>query len=70
MRWGSVREDEHGKWQLLLRSDGELVGSVEQFPGNAPTTYAWALGKRIGALESWDAALDAVERRLPKIVKP
>ena len=44
-------------------------GEVEQFPDTAPTTYANVPGTRSGAMESWEAAKEWVEMRVPHIVR-
>lgn len=54
--WGSEHTDSDGrKFQYLFR-DGAIAAVIEQFPENAPTTYLFALGRRIGAFESWETA--------------
>jgi hypothetical protein len=59
--WGEIEEEDGYRWSQLKRH-GAIAGHVQQFASNAPTTYAWALGGRIGAFESWEAAKSAIEK--------
>lgn len=59
--WGEI-EEKSGHRSCELKRHGAIAGHVQQFASNAPTTYAWALGGRIGAFESWEAAQIAVEK--------
>jgi hypothetical protein len=63
--WLPTSETEHGHHQVCLYQ-GAIVGYVEQFPENTPTTYATAYGSRIGPFSSWDDAKQAVETRIAK----
>lgn len=66
--WGDVHrsEDDGSKWCMFFHY-GAVAGHVEQFPSNAPTTYAYAKGNRIGPFSTWDEAKAAVEKHVPLI---
>ncbi len=43
---------------------GKPSGFITQFQENAPTTYAYVNGTRLGAFESWETAKRRVEQEL------
>lgn len=66
--WGDKYSDaEDGSVWSMFFHYGAVAGYVVQFPSNAPTTYAYAKGNRIGAFSTWDDAKAAVEKRVPFI---
>lgn len=64
MGWGkeNVCEESGARWQAFLVA-GCVAGKVEQFPGNAPTTYATSANERLGPFSTWDEAKHAVQSR-------
>lgn len=62
--WGEIAVDADGCKSQTMYLYGAVAGQIEQFPENAPTTYATVGSRRLGPRSSWDEAKAAVQKSL------
>lgn len=69
LAWQDERTDGYGVRSRALLFHGAVLGTVIQFPENAPTTYANVGARRLGPQSSWDEAVSRVEAEARRIAR-